>query len=152
LTKPKKDFQARVQVPGDRWAPTAEVLARYSVGPSTIARWHGNPALGFPTPIQITPGGPNLYSVQELDLFDQRRAEQTLQERPQRSELARVRRLKVLEAKSALNAASAHGDNVTMKAEAERDTPARQKPRARGPLTRPAGVPPAREQPPERSP
>jgi hypothetical protein len=86
-----------------------------------VARYVADPDLDFPKPIQIVPGGPNLWSVRELDEFDRRRAAEAPDERQRRSEQARKRRAQTERRKveqASLTAASAGAGDASATARA----------------------------------
>jgi hypothetical protein len=122
MSRPKAEyFQAEHQA-GQRLnarnLPTPLVCIRYNVSDTTLRRWADNPAVGFPQPFQVSPGGLNFWSEAELDRFDQLRAAQPHVRRKPQGRRATP---------DALTAASTGGDNAATAAKAGQDLPHQQK-------------------------
>lgn len=59
--------------------PTRQVADRYKVHPRTVDRWVRDPALGFPSPMDIN--GRKYWVLRSLREFDQQRAQASAQRR-----------------------------------------------------------------------
>jgi hypothetical protein len=78
MTKPKSFFRHGASVglqTGSAFVPMSDVCVKYDRSPSTILRRIDDPESGFPRPVQMSPGGPLLFNIDELAAYDKRQAE-----------------------------------------------------------------------------